>query len=108
MQTKDFESVKTAKRVAIAQLDFYNEMMNRKMKKQILLRLTERQFLVLNEFLFNTKLGDRNAFESEISDLAIELDTDDGKSIVRRCVKNCGLPKISAVLDEDGFSFTVS
>lgn len=109
MKTKDFESVKEAKRAAIAQLAFYNEMMKVKMSKEnIKLSISEEQFLVIYEFLYNMKLGNGNQFESAISDLMADFDNDVTRFIVNTCEANHGKPRVSAVMDEDGFCFQVS
>jgi hypothetical protein len=78
------------------------------MSQSIKLSLTEKQFLVIHEFLFNTKLGDRNKFESEISDLMADMDNDVTRFTMELCVKKHGLPKIGATIDEDGLVFQVS
>ena len=69
--------------------------------------LTQPQYLVLHELLMNIKLGDRNQFESEISDLVIALENDVGDFAVANMQMQFGKPGISLECDDYGFTINI-
>jgi hypothetical protein len=83
------------------------KMKHKENKGTVKLELTEEQFLVINELLFNVELGDRNGFESAISDLMVEMDNDVNKFAINQMVAKHGKPEISVVAENDGFSIRV-
>ena len=83
--------------------------MKEKMKQtpNVTLCITEEQFLVLYEFLYNVKLGDNNKWETAISDMLIAWDTENYPQLVARMeTRNGGHPEISVlVTQENGMEF---
>lgn len=75
--------------------------------KHVTLKLTPAQFVIIYEFLYNTQLGDRNHFESEISDLMIEMDTEVTRMAINDYIKHEGQPKIKAHIDKQSTTFSV-
>ena len=75
-------------------------------KPEVTLEISELQFLVIYEFLYNTKLGDRNKFESAISDLMQEFE-ESGVDIVANMIrKRYGKVDIGVLAtQEDGMEF---
>lgn len=74
----------------------------------ISLTFTPRQFQVIYEFLFNTKLGERNPYEKEIADLMIALDDQNIQDVVETYEKiSMSAPNIRVQVDQDGMTFEV-
>lgn len=78
------------------------------MTKEIVLKLTEPQFLVIHEFLFNTTLGSRNKFEDQISDLMMELDNDVTRFVISAIEANWGKVDISVNATQEGMEFQLN
>jgi hypothetical protein len=73
---------------------------------KIKLKLTPNQAAVIFQFLWNTRLGSRNEFESEISDLMIKMEQDGIQGYLEEHVPN--LPKIKVECSEDeGMVFNI-
>jgi hypothetical protein len=84
--------------------------MKEKMKQAagVELHLSEEQFLVIYEFLYNVKLGDNNKFESAISDLMQDLE-EGGVEVARNIMLNKhGEVNISVLATQlDGMEFRI-
>lgn len=75
----------------------------------ITLSLTEKQFLVFYEFLYNLKLGDYSEFATEMSDLAIELEAFMSSTALHMMEHKHGKPDISVMSTQlDGMEFLVN
>ncbi len=69
------------------------------------LNLTDTQFVAIYSLLQNVRLGDRNDFESAISELAIDMEHDGAEGYVNDYLYDQGLdmPEISIeASDSDG------
>ncbi len=84
--------------------------MKEKMKQAagVELHLSEEQFLVIYEFLYNVKLGDNNKFESAISDLMRDLE-EGGVEVARNIMlSKHGEVNISVLATQlDGMEFRI-
>lgn len=75
-------------------------------KTTVQLNLTPEVFLVVYEFLYSTKLGDRNDFETAISDFMSENPELD--EVAANLSENYGDPELSVSFSEsDGMVFSV-
>ncbi len=76
--------------------------------KPVTLKLTREQFLVIYEFLYHTKLGERNVFEEAISDLMVEMEDMGVEALVNEFRDVYGEVEIQVHLsEEDGLSLMV-
>lgn len=76
--------------------------------KPVTLKLTREQFLVIYEFLYHTKLGERNVFEEAVSDLMIEMEDMGVEDLVNEFRDVYGEVEIQVHLsEEDGISLQV-
>lgn len=76
--------------------------------QEVRLTLTPAQFQVIYEFLYNLKLGNRNQFETEISDLMIEFEDLGAHDIVEHFEEVSGtVPHIIVHFDQYGPEFEV-
>lgn len=74
---------------------------------QVQLNLSPEVFLVLYEFLYSTKLGDRNDFETAISDFMVE-GGEDLENLAAELADLYGDPELSVSFSEsDGMVFSV-
>jgi hypothetical protein len=74
--------------------------------KNVKLTLTPNQVAVIYQFLWNTRLGSRNVFEEEISNLMIDMEHDGIDAYLNEFVPD--RPKISVEFnDDEGMVFKV-
>jgi len=72
------------------------------------LKLTPEQFTVIYEFLYHTKLGNRNIYEDSVSDLMIQLEADGAKDIVNAIKALSGNFLVNVEFNqEDGMTFSL-
>lgn len=77
-------------------------------EKPVTLKLTREQFLVIYEFLYHTKLGERNVFEEAISNLMIEMEDTGAEDLVNEFRDVYGEVALAVHLsEEDGLSLMV-
>jgi hypothetical protein len=77
------------------------------MSNKVKLKLTPNQAAVIYQFLWNTRLGNRNQFESEISDLMIAMEYDGIEDYLNEHVPD--LPKINVEFNNDeGMVFNIA
>lgn len=73
----------------------------------IQLNLSAAQLLVIYEFLWSTKLGNSNVFESEISELMQELETPEFEEFLNDAADEFGRPQLGVQDDGEDLTFTI-
>lgn len=73
----------------------------------IQLNLSAAQLLVIYEFLWSTKLGSSNVFESEISELMVELETPEFEEFLNDAASELGRPQLGVQDDGEDLTFTI-
>ena len=77
------------------------------MNNKVKLKLNPNQVAVIYQFLYNTRLGSRNKFENDISDLMIAMEEDGIEGYLNEFVPD--MPKISVEFNEDeGMVFNIA
>jgi hypothetical protein len=72
------------------------------------LRFTPEQFSVIYEFLYHTRLGNRNIYEDAISELMIKLENDGAEELVNLVKEDYGNFTINVEFNQDdGMTFSL-
>jgi hypothetical protein len=78
-------------------------------ERNIRLTLTPQEFLVINEFLYRVRLGNRNQFEEAVSELMILLEEGGSDEFAARAATEYGVPSIGVEFsDDEGLVFNIS
>ncbi len=67
---------------------------------RVRLTMTEEQYVAIMEVLYHVQLGERNKFESAISDFLIAQDNEDTNQITDLIKDRIGVPTVKAVYND--------